>query len=230
MTQSGSDKTPIPHSQILEEARLKTAIARQHLDALSQYGMTADWLDELETATNEAERIPTHQQQLGEMKSLTAAKDEALEACQEWGRRLRYRMQLAFEDKTPTGMQFPTKDFRTSERSEAKMIALFPSLLELARQHQPTLIPFGHTEEETTLGDTLFTTLKATNEAQEQYNFTRTTITAQRRQAYRYLYDSINRINQMGQMVYGPDTPDGSQFRSNWNRTTASEDTLTPDT
>jgi hypothetical protein len=150
------------------------------------------------------------------LKSLTAAKNAALEACIDWGRKLRYRMQLTFAKKPPVGMQFPSQEWRNSEANESRMIALMPSLIEIARQHQDALKSFGQAEADINEGEKLLANLKAANEAQEQYKFGRSAITAKRRQAFRKLYDGVNRINQTGQMVYGSDTVDGLLFRSNW--------------
>lgn len=89
-------------------------------------------------------------------------------------------------------------------------------MIELAQQQAEVLAKFGQTEADITTGETLYTQLKAANEAQEQYKFTRASTTAERRQLFRQLYDGVNRINQMGQAVYGPETPNGLLFRSNW--------------
>lgn len=212
-----SQRLPGTNERILEEVRLKLALAREHLNALAEFGLTAEWLNELESAADAAEMLPTYEMQMGEMRSLTAAKDEALAECVQWGRKLRYRMQLAFADKTPTGMQFPVNDWRAAERNESKAIATFPSLIQLARQHATLLASVGQTEATITQGEELFTTLKAANEAQEQYKYSRTTITNERREAFERLYEGILRINQTGQMVYGKDTARGNLFRSNWS-------------
>lgn len=92
---------PVPSDRILEETRLKIAIARQHLEALQTFGLTAAWLDQLEATANETETIATYVQQLEEQKSLTVVKDEILAQCLQWGRNLRLRMELAFKNRTP---------------------------------------------------------------------------------------------------------------------------------
>lgn len=226
MTYSDS-KVPLPYDLILEETRLKLAIAKQHLNDLKDFGMTQKWLDDLEQQANEAEQIITNRQQLEELKSLTIAKDIALDACVEWANKLRLRMDLAFKDKSPTGMQFPAKEFRQARKNESKMIALMPSLISIAKQHQTLLKTIGQTSEVIKEGETLLNQLKAANEAQEEYKFSRPTITAQRRQLFKKLYDSVNEINRIGQTIYGTDSPEGLQFRSNWPSHTPSE---TPET
>ncbi len=206
----------IPYDRILEEARLKIAIARQHLEALSTYGLTAAWIDDLEATADATQTIPPFGQQQGELKSLTAVKNAILRECVQWGQQLRLRLELAFEQHPPTGMQFPTQEWRESRRNDARMIALMPSLIKLARQHAPILATTGQTATDLAQGQALYQQLKAANEAQEQYKFARTTTTTQRRELYRKLYAGVNRINQLGQAVYGSETPNGQLFRSNW--------------
>ncbi|NJL82397.1 MAG: hypothetical protein HC890_04520 [Chloroflexaceae bacterium] len=209
-------RLPAPNDRILEEARLKVALARQYLESLKEFGLTADWLNELEAACDRAEVLPTYEIQTGELKSLTAAKEAALDACVQWGRKLRYRLQLAFAETPSTGMQFPANDWRAAERNESRMISLFPSLLQLARQHGTVLATAGQTEAAIAEGETLLAALKAANETQEQYKYSRTTATNQRRRAFQGLYEGILRINQTGQMVFGRDSAEGNLFRSNW--------------
>jgi superfamily I DNA and/or RNA helicase len=225
MANSAETPLSVPNEQILEETRLKLAIARERLKDLQSFGLTEAWLKDLETAADEAERILPYNQQQEELKSLTAAKNAALEACIDWGRQLRYRMQLVFANTTPVGMQFPSQEWRNSERNESRMIALIPSLIEIAKQHQDALNSFGQTEADIIEGEKLLANLKAANEAQEQYKFGRTTITAERRKVFRKLYDGVNRINKTGQIVYGVDSAQGLLFRSNWRTGSQQEST-----
>lgn len=152
------------------------------------------------------------------MKSLTTAKNDALEACITWATQLRFRMELLFKGKQPKGMQFPNKQFNNNRKNESKMITLMPSLIAMAKQHQTALRTVGQTPEILKQGETFLTQLKETNEAQEQYKLTRTTVTAQRRKQFKELYEGVNYINKMGQIMYGNESAEGLQFRSNWGR------------
>lgn len=202
--------------RILEEARLKVAIAREKADDLKRYGITPEWLDELQTDIDTAIAYPTYEQQRNELRELTAIKDSKLNECVGWGRELRFRMSLAFKQRKHSGMQFPTKEWSQAEKNESRLIALFPTLLQLARSQATTLATLGQTEDDIATGERLLQELIKANQAQEEYQLKRTSITAQRRSAYRRLYDGVNRINHTGQMVYSNDTPNGRLFRSNW--------------
>ncbi|NJL82543.1 MAG: hypothetical protein HC890_05525 [Chloroflexaceae bacterium] len=65
-------------------------------------------------------------------------------------------------------------------------------------------------------GETRLARLKAASEAHKQYRFSRRAVTTQRRAAFRSLYDGVNRINRIGQLVYGPTSPQGQLFRNHW--------------
>ena len=220
--ESQNTNLPAPQEKILEETRLKIAIARQHLDALATFGLTATWVNQLEATADRAETMPSHTDQLNEQKLLTAEKDSALADYSKWGRALRLRMELVFSRNSVEYRQFPAQRFRDSERNESKAILLLPTLLRLAQQQAAKLADAGQTATDITTGQAIQTRLKATNEAQEEYKLTRTTVSRERQQAYRDLVAGVQRINQIGQAIYDTDSPNRKLFRNNW---TASETT-----
>ncbi|NJL82544.1 MAG: hypothetical protein HC890_05530 [Chloroflexaceae bacterium] len=117
-----SDKVPLnaAYDRILEEARLKIALARQHLQDLAEFGLSEDWLQALSAIADGAEEMPSPARQTGELKSLTAARDAALGACVQWVRKLRLRLQLAFDQQPPSGMQFPAQEWRPPKEMKAR--------------------------------------------------------------------------------------------------------------
>jgi len=209
----------VPRDRILEEARLKLAIAREHLDALSRFGINTDWLDQCEQDITAAQDTPSFSEQRDRLKALTAAKDAKLAECSQWGRELRLRLNLAYSKKEKPPVPFPSKDWAQAERSETKMIALLPRLIKIATQDS-TLAKAGQTSADIDRGKQLLQELNDANQSQEEYNLNRTQETAQRRALYQQLYDNVNRINQVGQMVYTDDTK-SQLFRSNWYPTSS---------
>ncbi len=224
MTTQDIPTIPIVLDRLLEEARLKLAIAREHVQELESFGITNDWLDQGESDIATAVSYPTFGQQRNELKSLTAAKDSKLEECVQWGRKLRFRMAIAAEEQKSLAVQFPSKDWNQAEKSESKLITLFPTLLQLARTQATALVSAGQTEADLSRGKQLLEELVAANQAQEEYNLKRTNVTAERRIAFRKLYDRVNRINKSGQMVYGVESAKGRLFRSSWTQAIATED------
>jgi len=222
---------PAPLDRILEEARLKLAIAQDHLTALHSFGITQEWLDQMQTDINTVADIPTFDLQKTELKQLTAAKDAKLSVCQEWGKQLKLRMTLATTDKKLKGVEFPTKTWNECQQNESKLIAFFPTLIELAKTHSPVLETIGQTKEYITQGQQLLKDLIVANQAQEEYNIKRKGVTSDRQTLYRSLYDGVNRINRVGQMVFSNDAALKVLFRSGWQQSNSASDTSndTPD-
>lgn len=224
MTQSSGNNLPASQERILEETRLKIAIARQHLNALGKFGLTAEWIDQLEATADRVEAMPAYTDQLNQQKLLTAQKDAALVDYTEWGRTLRLRMELAFGRNSTEFSQFPAQRFRDSERNESKAILLIPTLLRVMQQYGQKLATVGYTQADLDEGEAIQARLKATNEAQEEYKAVRTTVSSQRRQIYGELVTGVQRINQIGQAVYRSDDPNHKLFRSNWGSGTSRDD------
>lgn len=229
MTDSTANPLPVPGDRILEETRLKLALAREHLDSLADYGLTAEWLDAIAADIDATVAIPSFDRQRAELQQLTATKDAKLEECLQWARQLRFRFSIVAEGKQIPSNPFPTSSFSQAGRSETRIIALMPTLFQLARTHADALATAGHTDAILAQGEQLLTDLVAANQAQEEYNLNRTAITANRRAAFNRLYDAVNRINRTGQMVYGPDTGTGNLFASNWRRGSNTPETPTED-
>lgn len=64
---------PVPLDRVLEEARLKAVIAQNYHIALNSFGISQDWLDQLQTDINAIADIPTFDLQKTQLKQLTAA-------------------------------------------------------------------------------------------------------------------------------------------------------------
>jgi hypothetical protein len=109
-----------PLDRILEEARLKIAIAQSHLEALTSFGITQDWLDQFQVDINTIADIPTFDLQKTQLKQLTTAKDVKLDECKEWGRQLRLRMTLATTDKKLKGVEFSNKTWNDCQQNESR--------------------------------------------------------------------------------------------------------------
>ncbi|MGK7933751.1 MAG: hypothetical protein AB4041_20295 [Microcystaceae cyanobacterium] len=224
------DKTvPVALDQILEEARVKVSIAETHITQLSQFGLDQKWINQMKKEIDQVAEIPTFDAQKIQLKELTSDKNTKLEACRDWGKTLRLRINLATKDKKLKGVEFPTSQWNEAQTSEAKLITLFPTLIDLAKKHAQVLKSVGQTEETIQQAETYLADLIAANQAQEAYNIHRRSETIDRQTIYRTLYDKVNRINQIGQTVFA-DTPNLlTLFTSNWTQQTNSHSTESDD-
>jgi hypothetical protein len=222
---------PAPLDRILEEARLKAVIAQSYLTALKSFGISQDWLDQIQTDINAIADIPTFDLQKTQLKQLTSAKDVKLNECKEWGRQLKLRMTLATTDKKLKGVEFPSKTWIDCQQNESKLIAFFPTLIELAKNHASVLETMGQTKDDVQQGQKLLQELIETNQSQEEFNIKRKGITVDRQLVYRRLYDGVNRINRVGQMVFKDNAAVNVLFRSSWSQGSSTETpNPTPDT
>ncbi|MGK7932239.1 MAG: hypothetical protein AB4041_12505 [Microcystaceae cyanobacterium] len=213
---------PVALDRILEEARLKVSMAEKHLTQLSQFGLDQEWINQMKEEINQIADIPTFDAQKIQLKELTSEKNSKLEACQDWGKTLRLRIKLATKDKKLKGVEFPTSQWNEAQISEAKLITLFPTLIDLAKKHSKVLETFGQTDDIIQQAETYLTELVKADQAQEEYNIQRRSETVDRQDLYRSLYDKVNRINEIGQMVFA-DTPNLLVlFDSNWKQRSTS--------
>ena len=114
---------PVPIDRILEEARLKIAIAKEHLNDLSTFGINQQWINQFQKEIDTAVSLPIFEKQLSDLKQLTTTKDEKLSECVEWGQKLRLRMTLATKEKKLTNVNFPSKHWTEAQRNESKLIS-----------------------------------------------------------------------------------------------------------
>lgn len=228
MTAVNPSPLPVPAERILEETRLKLALAREHAETLATFGITAEWLERLAADIDTAVAIPSLQMQRAELRELTVRKDDKLAECVRWARQMRMRFSIANNGK-PLATTFPSKELTQSEKNESRLIALLPTLIQLARTYANQLATVGQTEATIAEGEQLLADLIATNQAQEEYSLARTSVTADRRAAYLKLYEAVNRINQIGQLVYADDPGTRRLFESNWNRGGSTPDSADAD-
>jgi len=100
-----------------------------------------------------------------ELKGLTADKDEALDACYEWAKKLRMRFQLSFGRNSAQLLSFPSKQLADAKDSETKMMPVMETLIKLAADHHNALTAVGQTEAVRDAGPGLLEDLRETDAA-----------------------------------------------------------------
>ncbi|MGK7931760.1 MAG: hypothetical protein AB4041_10045 [Microcystaceae cyanobacterium] len=214
-----------PLDKILEEARLKIAIAKERINDLSIFGIDQQWIEQFEEDIETAVSFPIYEEQIDNLKQLTTAKDAKLTECMEWGQKLRLRIELATKQNQLTNVNFPSNRWTEAKRNESKLIRLFPALIGLAKTYAEVLAKVGQTTEEIETGEQLLDDLIKANQTQEEYKIKRTQVTSDRRVAYRKLYDGVNTINKVGQTVYADNPSVALLFASSWSSSSSSSDT-----
>ncbi len=96
------------------------------------------------------------------------------------------------------------------------MLGIFDMIIELAGKHQAQLAAAGQTPAMIQQGKNLSQQLRDANVAQEVKKDEKYTATQERRQKFLALYDTINKINKIGRLVFKHDPVKRVLFESKW--------------
>ncbi len=209
---------PLRHSEgiILSVAKTTLQTLRDLIAQLSEFGLDTAVADQFDADITAAEAMPTDLHNRISLRQLTSDKEEALNACWQWGRKLRTRLQLAFGANSPQSKSFPSKEFSDSANSENNMMSVMKVLTALAETHKDVLANFGQTPEILAEGSVLLDDLRGADAVQEQQKDSKRVATEERHQVFQKLYDTVNRINKVGRIVFQDDPANRSRFDSKW--------------
>lgn len=209
-------KPPVSEEKILAVSKSTLNTARNTLDALSEFGFNQENLTNYESEISIAEAMPSETSNRIDLTNLTGDKDEALDDCELWGRNLRYRIQLAFGKSSSEFKSFPSKKFEKATYSETKMMPIMEILIKQAVKYHPQLSNCGQTDEIRDAGNTLLENLRSADAQQESQKTEKPSSTQERYQIFRKLYDTVNRINKIGRIVFKNDPVHLALFKSKW--------------
>lgn len=206
---------------ILSVSKTTLSNARNTVSALADFGVTEEKLNQFAADIQAAEDLPGETQNRIELRELTHQKEEALDNCYQWGRNLRVRLQLAFGKDSSQANSFPSKAFNEAINSENAMMPVMEILIRLAGKYQTELAEFGQTPEILARGGELLTSLRESDSVQEVKKDEKRQATQERYQKFKNLYDTVNKINKVGRMVFANDPVHYALFESKWPRSTA---------
>ncbi len=200
-----------PEEAILEDAKLKLDLARQHLSQLSGFGIAQPWLDQFQASIQVYEALPPDANLLAAQKTLTADKDDTLKQVERWGNALRHRCKFAFGNgpRNP----FPTIAFRSALASESKMLQVLPSLIGVASQQASSLSSVGQPTDYAAQGQRLRERLDELNRQQELAKRDRKLATDRRRQAAKTVHDRLRHLNEVARAAYWDQPSQRDLFR-----------------
>ncbi len=201
---------------ILSVAKTTLANARSTATALAEFGVTDESLNAFESNIQQAEALPGETQERIELRDLTTDKDEALDACYQWGRKLRVRLQLAFGRTSAQAQSFPSKEFNAAVSSENTMMSVMEVLIALADKHNAELTDYGQSAEILAQGSQLLAALRAADAVQEVRKDAKRQATLTRYELFLQLYDTIVRISKIGRLVFENDPVHLALFESKW--------------
>ena len=113
---------------------------------------------------------------------------------------------------------FPAVEFADAIRSEKKMLPLMEGMLSLAQKYSADLSSHGQTPEVITRGLDLLAELRDADAAQELKKDDKQAASQTRYQQFAQLYETVNRINKVGRLVFKDDPARLTLFESKWPR------------
>jgi len=131
-------------------------------------------------------------------------------------KKLQTRIELAFGKKSPEATSLPIKDFRAAQSGEKAAMSLMETLVKVAEKYQTQLAPYGQTPEVLAQGLELLNQLRSADTAQEIKKEERTTSTKERNEKFRLLYETVNKINKVGRLVFKDEPIKRALFESKW--------------
>jgi len=210
------DRAGYSEETILTVSKTTLNNARNHLPALGEMGITETTLQQFDKDIQTAEAQPREAFNRIELKSRTQIKNEMKGDCLIWARKLQTRIELAFEKKSPEATSLPIKDFRAAQSSEKATMNLMETLVKVAEKYQTQLAPHGQTPEVLAQGLELLNQLRSADTAQEIKKEEKTTATKERNEKFLLLYETVNKINKVGRLVFKDDPIKRALFESKW--------------
>jgi len=209
-------KTKQSEELILSTALITHQNATDNKASLQSFGINDALLDEFHQKIVQAQAMPKEEQKRVELNEITATKNQSLENCYNWGKQLKLRVELAFGKKSPQATAFTTAKFASAKKSESQMLVTMLALLELAQNHNESLANFGQTPEFIQEGTEFLESLKSIDKLQEQTKSSKQSVSEERHILFNELYETINKINKVGRMVFADDGAKLVLFKSNW--------------
>jgi hypothetical protein len=216
------DKPRYSEEVILMKSRLTAKNARSVLPALTAFNVTEAKINDFEAKIDEAEALPREATNRIEITASTDEKDDALDACVDWGKDLRLRLEFGFGKNSVQYRSFPSSDFEQARTSEIVMKKVMTTLIEIAKKYPVELAEEGQTPEILAQGDELLNELRETDLTQETQKAGKPLLTQDRYQKFLHLYKTTNKINRVGRSVFKSDPLKRAMFASRWPKAAAS--------
>ncbi len=123
-------------------------------------------------------------------------------------------MEFAFGKNSTKLAAFPIKELKKVMRSEDKMMRVMEICLNIGEKHQTALAAHGQTPEVLTRGRQLHPELSRSDRVQEIQKSSKRSVTQERNELFLEIYDTVNKINKAGQIIFINDPVNRVLFES----------------
>lgn len=188
--------------QLIQWAGVVVKLARRDAGKLSNRGITADFLNQLDNLRKEVQSLEK-QQKIARGISLkyTAQQDEVFKNAAAWRREVRELAKVAFEGEPDV-----LAEFRSGVkvwRSVPKLLGELSRLIELCKKYSSDLSPLGMTPERVKEGEALLEQLRTVDQEQEKARKDIPATTLELSEKKARLYQGVRRIVRLARVELG---------------------------
>ena len=205
-----------PEEKILSVSKTNHAIAVEHVAVLSTFGINVTFLAAYALAIAEAEALYNETKERYDLKNLTGLKNKTLELCYVWCQGVLLRLELAFGKSSLEVQNFPSKLMYESRMSETKLSPLMELIIGIADEHAVRLAEFGQDAVVLAEGTNLLGQLRGSDYDQELKKLHKKNATQVRHDKFNHLYNTVNKVNKVGRMMYKDDPANYVLFETPW--------------
>ncbi len=202
--------------KLIPAARTCLNVCRQTIDQFTIFGITAENLDHFESLISEAENIRPEEKERIDLKMITALKDEVNKECYDWVRRLHIRVKISLGKGSAVYKMFPAKSLLKARHNDNKMVFVMEEAIEISEENATELLPHGQTPDEIQKGKDLLVKLRKTEYDQEHKKRDKKKATFCRNKLFKEIYDTVNKLNEMGRNIFSDDPENLLLFESPW--------------
>jgi len=205
---------PVSRAKLFTQADI-TYETTKGLAKLAKKGLNAAYFDTFAANIKKARDYKT----ADEKKKTNAEKLAAVKAvcaeCYEWIKTLQFVVKEVFKEDSPEYKSFPS-NLADAKEDASEMTNVLPAIFTILENHKTKLaeanLPADFKETGETLSDNLKVIAKEYGVMEEQSK----TYTLERKLAHRKVYDTINSINEAGNLEYKNDPVTLKLFKSPW--------------
>ena len=176
--------------------------AREDVVELSTFGITEDFLNDLETRLNFFHTLPDYEQQRREIRGKTSVKNQNLAECHTWCGDFRGKLEVKDPRKKGIYRLFPNERLNDAWNSETIMVEVLKNVIDMAQDYQDELSDVGVTPEFIAQGQGLLEALRTADNIQENEKGESLETTQKRYETSQSLIDDCNRIMAAGKRVF----------------------------
>ncbi len=222
-------------SLLVQQAQYTLELARKHIYAVKRYGITEEFLNNLEHILNEMQEVYSLMKQPAYAELPARKPRELQQEMAYWVREIELIFQNTFEEENPEMIEMitPSEVMRTVV---SRWVAHIEKVLPIITEHKEKLIPWGLTDELIEAGKTLIDEGKSSELSPEEKKQKSTDLAEKLYNLKASIVFKLRKINRAGEAAYLREPQVAAEFNSSLLRSRqtgdqkrSSDSSLSPD-